>query len=805
MNKDKITIIVPMYNVEEYIEQTIQSLLNQTHPNIEIILVDDVSTDQTFSIASYYANKDERIRLIKQGENCGVAHARNTGLQLATGSYITFVDADDLLHVKALETMYTIASKQKADLVIGAYEIFKTISSNLIQKELDSPITRQLFIDANPEIFSNVYSWGKLYKKKVFEGTFFPTDLPLAEDQPFSVDIYLKAKKICITSSIVYFYRNRDSENVSLTQSAFTTPIVYLQYYFRAFEKVKHLFEKSEYGLKNPGFTIYVRRVIEESIHYIFIGNLTKNTPAMQQQIITLLTNWIQTLDADLILKTGSFQNVFVAPVEKYIKHMNPELLQHYIKLLTVIKEKILTASQQKQKINPVEEQNSILNTFLEEIDNFLIKHNIVASKDYFVCYPKVHSLDINNNVAIVQFQLIQGTNTSEYEICLSKKNKYWAISNIQFQQNIFKKNIIIKNKKPKILLTYRNFSGCNTLALYKSIPDYIKEHFKIELVSGNKFTNEYFQKIVDSDIVVTTNMEYRFNKQRFNPNQIVIDLWHGFPLKTMFYTDHNYHDKNSVASIFSQLNYLTSYSPLYNEALYKCIRVNPNNFVITGAPRNDLLFNKNSRELLFKLLNKNDINQKFIFYMPTFRSKTQPNHTDYSSNLFGFNKFNLHSFNHFLKLHNFELIVKPHPIFGESYHDMLKELSNISVFPTERLEKEQTDLYEVLSATTLLITDYSSTYFDYLLLDKPIIFTPTDVEEYYEDRGFLLSAYEDWTPGPKVFNQQDLQNEIISYNTNTIYYQEIRKQISQKIHTYQDANSSKRTWEFIANLHFKK
>ncbi|MGE6850287.1 bifunctional glycosyltransferase/CDP-glycerol:glycerophosphate glycerophosphotransferase [Bacillus tropicus] len=802
MHQEKISVIVPMYNVEEYIEQTIQSLLNQTYPNIEIILINDASTDKTGSIASSYAQENKNVRFFQQDLNKGVSAARNIGLKLATGSYITFVDSDDLLPNRAIETMYIISQENEADLVIGSMQNFSDIN-NILQDTEDS-IIKKVSIEENPEIISNVFIWGKLYTKELLQKIQFAEDIQYIEDHPFAIQTFLSATKIVTTSSIIYNYRVRQSQNLSLTQSAFTNPVTRLPHIFNAFDTIRNYFKKSKYGLEHKSFIIYAKRLIEGSIQYLLIGSLSQDEPVIQQKTIKLLIEWIQTLDNNLLLKTGSFQKVFVETGEKYIQNINTETLMYYIKLLKVIKEKMLVASNTHKIINETKEKNIILDIVLANINNYLIDHNY-ETKSYPICYPKVESLNVHNNCAIVQFQLIKNENILLYEVSLSKKNNLWTITTVQFIGNISKQNITIKNKQPKILLTYRNLSGCNTLALYKSIPNNILQHFDVEFVLVNDVTNEYTKKIIESDIVITTNMEYNFNKQQFNPNQIVIDLWHGFPLKTMFYADPNYHNKNSISAFFKPLNYLASYSHLYNELLYKCVRVDPNNFVITGAPRNDFLFNSNTRELLCKFLNIEDTNQKFIFYMPTFRANSQTNSTKHSSILFGFNDFDLSTFNQFLEKNNYQLIVKSHPLYGENYDKMLKGISHISLFPDEKLKEWKIDLYEVLGATDFLITDYSSVYFDYLLLNKPIIFTPTDLEEYNEDRGFLLTPYEEWTPGPKVFDQISLQSEILAYETNHSYYQKARKQVTNKIHAYQDGNSSERVWKFVTKLYLSR
>ena len=111
----KISIIVPVYNVEEYLERCVDSLITQTYHNIEILLIDDGSTDNSFSICNRYAKTDKRVKTISQANN-GVAAARNAGLAIATGDYIGFVDPDDYVDKDMYETLYNLCELYHANL-----------------------------------------------------------------------------------------------------------------------------------------------------------------------------------------------------------------------------------------------------------------------------------------------------------------------------------------------------------------------------------------------------------------------------------------------------------------------------------------------------------------------------------------------------------------------------------------------------------------------------------------------------------------------------------------------------------------
>ncbi|MBS4219337.1 CDP-glycerol glycerophosphotransferase family protein [Bacillus sp. FJAT-49711] len=799
--KDLISVIVPMYNTEVYIEKTIQSIVNQTYQNLEIILINDASTDKTKEIAIKYADKYPWIKLVNQEFNKGVSAARNLGLKIAKGNYITFVDSDDLLTKQALEILYDTAKENDADLVLGLYKNFSKEGTRIgnIYKQFKSLTKKgRIFTFTNPEIFSHVYIVGKLYKKELIEEVSFPEGISYAEDQPFTIYSYLNAKRIFVAPSVVYYYREREVGE-SATQLAVKYPLKNLQSVFDSFQIGRKYVDGFLPDKDNYALLLYLSRVLEGSIRFIFEGAIMLNNQTVLNIFIEMLNGWIEKLDDFMILGTDSFQKVFFDNGELYMKYFNSENQRLYIQLLRLIRDKKNQGNIDYKYENKT--KNYFIDLFLKEINPFLVSCNIVTENDYSVCYPTIHYYSKEQGKVTIHFYLVENMKTTLMKISMVKENDNWSFGELKINNQSQIRKTKISKKKPKILLTYREFSGCNTFALYKSIPPYITKEFEVDFVSGNRMSLDYVGKVLESDIIVTTNMEYGFDKFGFNPEKIVIDLWHGFPLKKMFYEDPYYRDKSSIAPYWKQFNYLSSYSNLYNEVVNKCINVDPNNFFITGAPRNDFLYVKDSRKKLFNLLDKEDKGQKMIVYMPTFRLSDQKKSIKDIYNIFGFEEFDFKQFTTFLEENNFELIIKAHPIFGQDFEKVLGENTCVSLIKSNDLMNSYVDFYEILGAADLLITDYSSVYFDYLLLDKPIIFTPTDLEEYQVERGFILDSYEQWTPGPKVITQLKLQNEILGFKNNTLKYKDFRNQIKNKVHYYKDSNSSERVWEFISSL----
>ena len=357
-------------------------------------------------------------------------------------------------------------------------------------------------------------------------------------------------------------------------------------------------------------------------------------------------------------------------------------------------------------------------------------------------------------------------------------------------------------NELKKICLVINSYSGSNTLALFKMMPEEFRSKYEIRPISQHNIIN-YVLEVLNSDIVVTTEGNYLLNNKNFKPDQVVVDLWHGFPLKAMGLMDKQDTLKHKVNEQWQNLNYMTSFSQLFNEVMNKCTNIPLDKFVITGNPRNDFLFLSTGRENLEKVLNKSFGNSKLIIFMPTFRYSPRGNRTEGNKNrdnIFGFERFNSDKFNDFLKHNNIHMVVKLHPAEEKKYINTIKELSNIHIIAETHMYEQNLDFYEILNAFDLLITDYSSVYFDYLLLDRPEVFTPVDFKEYENSRGFLLSPYEDWAPGPIAIQQETLEKEIIMQLTEDAYALK-RQIVRNKIHKYQDANSTQRVCRILERL----
>lgn len=208
-----VTVIVPVYNVEEFLDKCIESIVNQTYGNLEIILVDDGCTDNSPQKCDAWANNDFRIKVIHK-ENEGPGLARNSGLDIANGIYVTFVDSDDYLALDAIENMVKIIENDNSDLVV-AQKI--KVYNDGTEEPSDYAWMHDCVLDKE-EALSMLGSktkpfpaslWGRLYKKTIFDSLRF-TNLKTAEDTYILPHIIARCNTISFTNKVVYFYFQRD-------------------------------------------------------------------------------------------------------------------------------------------------------------------------------------------------------------------------------------------------------------------------------------------------------------------------------------------------------------------------------------------------------------------------------------------------------------------------------------------------------------------------------------------------------------------------------------------------------------------
>lgn len=263
--------------------------------------------------------------------------------------------------------------------------------------------------------------------------------------------------------------------------------------------------------------------------------------------------------------------------------------------------------------------------------------------------------------------------------------------------------------------------------------------------------------------------------------------MWHGTPLKSIFYADSGESESNlkKITKLNDKTSYFLVSSKLERELIAKSFRIDREKIRCTGHPRNDVLFT-NASPIIPSLIKEIPDYNKIILYCPTYRRHG-------SLKLFPFEDMDFDHLNHFLEENKLIILIRGH---------VFDRLDGSSIYSSKRIidfsHEICNDINEVLSEINILITDYSSVYIDYLILDRPCIFIPYDLEHYLENRGLLLDDYDFWAPGDKLETYRDFIDAINDILHGIDRYKHNRREVSRKLNRYDNGNASKNVFELI-------
>ena len=275
-----ISVIVPIYKVEPYIRQCIDSIINQTYKNLEIILVDDGSPDGCPQICDEYATKDTRVIVIHK-ENGGLSSARNAGLEIATGDYIAFVDSDDWLDFTMYERLYDVAVKTDSDITTCGIKYHD--ASSEIESSLDTgSVIEWEKYEAIKKLITPVYNirfevWNKLFKSSLIRNIRFKEG-QVYEDVYFDRIVFLNANKIVTLNTNLYYYRVSRPGN---TNSSFTERKLQI---FKELDDF--IYELNHIGHSDIGY-IYLCYAIETCMSFYIAANKLAKSPMIVKKLFS--------------------------------------------------------------------------------------------------------------------------------------------------------------------------------------------------------------------------------------------------------------------------------------------------------------------------------------------------------------------------------------------------------------------------------------------------------------------------------------------------------------------------------------
>lgn len=341
----KISIIIPVYNVSKYIEKCLKSVLKQTMSEIEVIIINDGSTDNSEEIIQEYANQDKRIIYISQ-KNKGVGEARNKGVEIAKGEYIGFVDPDDCIHNRMYEILYSKAKQYDADIAICDNKI---VNSDIDTKIDDLPITER---DINVNIEKNVknnmadfiiryyyregkyknHVWDKIFKRDVIKKNnikFGDLKEITGEDTLFAITALAFANNIIYVHNKLYYYYIRKNSIMNTFNIDKMKKTINFMKQVENFQEKSKLYNKFELFLSGYLYNLCVASS-RELIQYKKRNLLKKNIEEMlKEKIIIKYANIL--LEKKIYLKFTKIKQIYIKIIAKLIIQRKSKQLYNFL------------------------------------------------------------------------------------------------------------------------------------------------------------------------------------------------------------------------------------------------------------------------------------------------------------------------------------------------------------------------------------------------------------------------------------------------------------------------------------------
>ena len=312
--------------------------------------------------------------------------------------------------------------------------------------------------------------------------------------------------------------------------------------------------------------------------------------------------------------------------------------------------------------------------------------------------------------------------------------------------------------------------------------------------LEGSELSN---RMIAQARFLVTSSFYFAYEKRM---DQIHVSAWHGFPLKVIGFFDNAAVSKSSfemLKIITTQSDIITATSRLAQLIISGLFAVDPRKVKETGYPRNDIMFRTDAVEALKKITDIAISGSKLVFYLPTMRRGLKKEGEQFENNIFNYNDYSAELLDEFLEKNNAYIFTKVHfadnTFFSENDFKLPKRLIFLN---TQSLNEKLLTIYHIMNSFDALITDYSSVYVDYMLLDKPIIFSCPDLEKYQTDRGFIVDNPKLLMPGPIIKTQKELIEQLRDVFLGSDVYKERRKEKIDFFHLYKDGNSAARLFE---------
>ncbi|MGI6007454.1 MAG: bifunctional glycosyltransferase/CDP-glycerol:glycerophosphate glycerophosphotransferase [Ruminococcus sp.] len=691
----KISVIVPVYNVERYLSTCMESLVNQTLDDIEIIAVNDGSPDNSLSILEDYQQKyPEKIRVFSI-ENHGVSYARNYGADRATGDYLLFVDSDDYVDTTICEVLYQKAVADHNDVVICN-------EHNLYESNLDNDAIFVKDIMTANQNFSikefpfelcwlTPFPWDKLVKRELFLKVRFPENIRF-EDLSYVLKLLCLAENIGVVDKPLYYYRRTTSGGFLNTFSQATLDIV------KAFADVMSF-------MRENGFA----DVYNDELAYICARHFFFRYPALFENSKASIQ-----LKRDMIRETHKFLNENFPGWKKnhYLKYSSPSGIKRNQKLY--LNERKMLAGVTLFHILPPKIWWSL-------------KKFAGATRRMAQIIKRPQKKLLFKNFKILR--LFKMPDSFRYTRAFEK-------------YSVDKKLIFLESKHGEDLAG--NIFNFLRILQQKEYEDYrimltmteklegrfreLAEAYQLQRVEPIMLrSKKYFKALASAGYLITdTSFPTYFIKK---DEQVYLNTWHGTPLKGMGRTvPGREYGQGNVQRNFLIADFLLYQNEFSRDIFlddYMIRNIFPGSIMLSGYPRNSALFNTALSEEIRK---KQGLSGKqLIAYMPTWRGMLQKK--DFNDQVRIMYQY----------LTEIDQKLNDDQIFFVKLHPFVAEEISYTGFSHIRPFIAEYETYDFLNAVDILVTDYSSIMFDFAVTGKKIVLFTYDRKDYLKNRGMYL------------------------------------------------------------------
>lgn len=703
-----ISVIIPVHNTEDYVEACVESLMNQTYKNLEIILINDASNDKCKTVLETIANRDNRIKLYHLEERKGVGGARNFGVAKSSGEFIYFLDSDDYLPETTLELLVT--NIKDFDIIRG--RMYSTNFSSSFALVFNGLNQVKMYEENKYNLLKNDSAQNFLIRRDFVQknNLLFSEDVEAYSDLAFMVPALIQIVQLPYVREAIYFRRRRNDPitNPSISQSKDSLLI--------------HDF-------------LYMYHFLKDNYHDELANEF---------------------FDRQLL-------NFYRKDIVKYFKNSDK-----------------------------VEGVYPILSAAMKKVNRQILK-------DYsFVLKREVKSL-INGNMKSYKRVNNRHQFMRDFRNGIKSKEKF---------DNFIYERFLFKLKKNEKLVLFESFQGKSYSDNPKYVYEYMAKHHpdytfvwsvnEKEDIPGHpkqvrRLSLKHFYYLARAKYWVSNSRLPNYIEK--NPGTTYLQTWHGTPLKRLAGDMEDVYMPGTNSALYKQnffnetrkWDYLISPNA-YSSNIFKSAFWFDRPMLEVGYPRNDALYNKNTKEDIVRLKRKLNLplDKKVILYAPTWRDDEFYTKGQYSFTL----KLDLEDMREKLG-EEYVIVLRMHYFIASQL-----DISEFEGFAYDYSSYD--DIAELYLVSDLLITDYSSVFFDYANLKRPILFYTYDLEKYRDTlRGFYIDMEKE-VPGPLLKETSEVIHAIQAIDDVKKSYQERYDTFYKRFCHWDDGKASQKTVEKV-------